>query len=590
MKLNEALKLLAQARALAVGQRLTLACGMAPLHLKTFLEACYCQRFPAARCELESGLYGDLEGNVVRAAARVQSDVADVVAVVIEWGDLDPRLGLRSVGSWSGELYDEIVRDVTQRCERMAVALEGASRPIALCPPTIPSTITGSTAGSQASAFELALQHALAAFLLRIARNPHVLIVHPARLDALSPPHARHDPRMELAAGFPYRLPHASAIAELLIALLFPAAPKKALITDLDDTLWAGIAGEVGPDQVAWTLDAGAQLHGMYQSVLRQLADTGVMLGAATRSDPEVVRSALARSDLRVDGSRFFPVQASWGPKSASLDAILRTWNIAAQDAVFVDDSPHELAEVQRCHPQLECLLFPRDDPEQAVRFFATLRDLFGRRVITRDDALRGATLPLVAAFERDRASERDQAAFLRTLRPVVSFRDKQAIDEPRALQLLNKTNQFNLNGERIAEHALRSLLAQAQGFALEAAYSDRYGALGTVGVVAGQCEPDRVVVRHWVLSCRAFARRIEHRMLHAVIELAQGRPVELAFRKTARNAPLRLFLNELGIATEGDRPSRLVPETAYPLVRPEREPEREPEPPPEQEPPASDG
>jgi len=248
---------------------------------------------------------------------------------------------------------------------------------------------------------------------------------------------------------------------------------------------------------------------------------------------------------------------------------------------VFVDDSPLELAEVQRRHPQLQCLLFPRGDAEQAVRFFETLRDLFGRRVITRDDALRSATLPLVVAFERDRASERDQAAFLRTLRSHVAFRRGRAIDEPRVLQLLNKTNQFNLNGERAAEHALRSVLElePEHGFVLEVSYSDRYGALGTVGVIAGQLEPQRVVVRHWVLSCRAFARRIEHRMLHAVIELARERPIELTYRKTARNAPLQLFLNELGIATDGDQSSRLVPEAAYPLVRPDPEPGPEPDP-----------
>lgn len=559
MKLNDALKLVAAARACPAGQRVALVCGIEPLHLATFMQAEFAARTPGTRLELEAGLFGDLAGNLSRAAQRGEG----AVAVVIEWADLDPRLGLRSAGAWSGGANEaSVLRAVGERLARMASWIEAlaARGRVAICPPTLPFSLAAMTPSEQHSGFELALQHALDGFLLRVSQSPRCLLVHPTWLERSSPPHERHDPRMELAAGFPYRVAHASAVAAALIALLFPRPAKKALITDLDDTLWAGLVGEIGADQVQFTQASGAQLHGVYQLLLRQLADIGVLLGVASKNDPEVVHAALARPDLWLDGSQFFPVHAGWGAKSHAVSAILRSWNLAAEDVVFVDDSAMELAEVQRLHPGLECLLFPPNDPAQALRLFERLRELFGRAEISSDDHTRAASLRALAAFEADKAVDEDPDAFIRKLDGELRMRQGADIDAPRALQLLNKTNQFNLNARRLTDAEFTRLLEDERGFVLEVAYSDRYGPLGVVGIAAGKLEAERLLVEHWVLSCRAFSRRIEHHMLHALIGLAQGRAVRLAYQPSPRNAPLRRFLEELGVELGAPAPLWLAP------------------------------
>lgn len=555
MKLSAALETVTLARARPVDSRIALACGLEPLHLKTFLEAHFAERFPGRRLEIASGLYGDVEGNVLRA----ERATVDGTAIVLEWGDLDPRLGLRSVGAWSGAKSDEIVRDVTQRLERLSSAIRrlGARGRVAVCLPTIPLTFFGSTSGVQHSVFEIALQRALSRFSEDLSRSASVMVLHPSRLDVTSPVSERHDARSELAVGFPYRLPHASALACMLIALLFPPPPKKALITDLDETLWAGFVGET---EISWTPSRGAQIHALYQLVLRQLADIGVLIGAASKNDAEVVRAALARSDLLLDGARLFPVVASWGAKSESVSSILRTWNVAADAAVFVDDSPMELDEVRQVHPELECLLFPRRDPAQALRLFDRLRDLFGKPIVTADDGLRNESLRANAAFQNENGTVQDQTAFLRRLNGVLTFRRGPDIDVQRTVELLNKTNQFNLHGERVSDLAFARLLEAEHGFVLQTEYEDRYGPLGTVGVIAGRLEQEFVDVLHWVLSCRAFSRRIEHHMLSVVMRLAHGRPVRLHFTRTARNGPLQALLRELGVSLDATGPLVLGP------------------------------
>src|SRR5260370_21275950 len=114
----------------------------------------------------------------------------------------------------------------------------------------------------------------------------------------------------------------------------------KGLITDLDDTLWSGIAGEIGAEAVSWNLAGHSQIHGIYQQELRHLSEMGVLLGIATKNDTSVVEAALQRGDLYVPGDSFYPVRVRWGPKSGSVAEILQAWNIAPATRAFVHDPP----------------------------------------------------------------------------------------------------------------------------------------------------------------------------------------------------------------------------------------------------------
>ena len=149
---------------------------------------------------------------------------------------------------------------------------------------------------------------------------------------------------------------------------------------------FARLVGEIGPGRVSW--EAGHhQLHAIYQRFLAALAEEGVLIGVASKNDPALVREVFERDDLLLRPERIFPIEVHWGAKSASVERILRTWNIAADSVVFVDDSPMELAEVAAAHPGIETALFPKDDYAQAHAMLLRLRDLFGKPRISGEDA-----------------------------------------------------------------------------------------------------------------------------------------------------------------------------------------------------------
>src|SRR5581483_2522600 len=143
---------------------------------------------------------------------------------------------------------------------------------------TLPLSPGFHTTGWQASQAELALEEMVADFAVEISCLPHVLILNKQRLDSLSAPETRYDFRSDLYTGFPYTLAHADALGAALAALIEPSPPKKGLITDLDDTLWFGLIGEAGHENVSWDLNSHSQLHGLYQQMLHALADQGVLI------------------------------------------------------------------------------------------------------------------------------------------------------------------------------------------------------------------------------------------------------------------------------------------------------------------------
>ena len=112
MKLAEALKTIQAAPPDAPPLEVALLCGFTPLHLQTFLEAQLCKLFPGHSPRVQVGLFGDLMGNLRRVA-----DVA-VAVVVIEWADLDPRLGLRRLGGWEPSQLPDILDEVSTASER----------------------------------------------------------------------------------------------------------------------------------------------------------------------------------------------------------------------------------------------------------------------------------------------------------------------------------------------------------------------------------------------------------------------------------------------------------------------------------------
>ncbi len=547
MKLLEALQSIQQAHPTETDPvRYLLGCSSTPIHLQTFLHAYLLSRNPTFPIEIEPTTYGDLLGGLERFEPKGYAGAA----VVCEWHDLDPRLGFRRLGGWAPSVFADIATGVRAGFSRLQHSVERISTvtPVVIALPTLPLPPLEISVPAETVGFEAQMWLPAWEFARWCGSCSGVRLLSPAELDRQSPPSSRFDLRADLSHGFPYRLEHISVLAEMISRLLCPAIPLKGLITDLDDTLWAGILGEVGAFGVGFSLETGAQIHGLYQQLLQSLAERGVLIAIASKNDSDLAEEALARTDLLVRRSSFFPTEINWRPKSESVERILRAWNIGPESVAFIDDSPLEAAEVQNSFPSIRTLLFPANDPARLLELFHALRDWFGKPTILDEDRLRARSLRSKATKQPALELPVSQEGFLAEIDGRLTFQLSSDGNDQRALELVNKTNQFNLNGRRISEAHWRKILSDQECFLLTVGYADKFGPLGKIAVLLGRRLGSEVSVFTWVMSCRAFSRRIEYATLRYLFEHLNVDRISFEFEATERNTPLREFFAELEI------------------------------------------
>jgi FkbH-like protein len=519
-----------------------LACGFTPLHLQNYLAAYLQTAMPGRKVRLATGLYDDVAGTLELLSEKP----AQSAALALEWPDLDPRLGYRQLGGWGQRVVPSVVESVEAKLSRIEAAIRSLppSAKLAVSLPTLPLPPAFHTTGWQASRAEIILAESIAKFARHIAEHPAVLVVNEQALANVSPPATRYDFRSDLHAGFPYTMAHADALGAALAALIKAPEPKKGLITDLDDTLWLGLVGEAGHENVSWDLTNHSQLHGLYQQMLHALTDQGVLIAIASKNSPEEVERALARSDLAIARDKIFPIEVHWEPKSGSVGRILKTWNIGADSVVFVDDSPMELEEVREAHPGIECIQFPKSDYAGGLALLRRLRDLFGKSELSEEDSFRLESIRQNQQLVSANGTAGSAEHFLSEAQATVTLEYDPAPSDRRVVELVNKTNQFNLNGLRYTEGEWQQFVREPESFAVAVSYQDKFGPLGKIAVLRGMHTGSSLHVGAWVMSCRAFSRRIEHQCLAKLFERFGVEEMIFDFQPTRKNGPLQEFLS----------------------------------------------
>ena len=338
----------------------------------------------------------------------------------------------------------------------------------------------------------------------------------------------------------------ASCAVDALLPL--PTAPAKLLVTDLDNTLWRGVLAESGPDGIAYDAEGGGYRHYVYQSLLLRLRREGALLTAVTRNDYAVVAPVLDGGSMVLSSGDFVAVYASYNAKSSQIRDLAKRLNLGLDAVVFIDDNPLEVEEVRTALPDVRVLTFPdRDDglPE----FLDSVATIFGQRAVTEEDRSRTELYRRRA----DTASPSieagaDLTAFLASLDMRLTIHDRSSGDRSRAVQLINKTNQFNANGRRWTDAEVDAALGRGARL-ITATLSDRSGSHGEIAA----CLVDAAgVIEALVMSCRVFQRRVEYAFLSTLLTTGPA-PTAIRFASTPRNEPFRQFVDDDALQAGAD-------------------------------------
>ncbi len=345
----------------------------------------------------------------------------------------------------------------------------------------------------------------------------------------------------------------APAYGDALARLLGAAQGRsfKCLVLDLDNTLWGGVIGDDGLEGIV--LGQGSALgeaYASFQDYCRQLSQRGIILAVCSKNDeanalepftkhPEMV---LRRGDIAC-------FVANWTDKASNIRTIAQQLNIGLDAMVFVDDNPFERTQVREALPMV-AVPEVGDDPAGYIRALSDA-GYFEALAFTPEDFERSGQYQGNQLREQLRASATDLTGYLQSLQMRMVWRRFDRLGLARIVQLINKTNQFNLRTQRYTEDDVLAVMQDERAFGLQIRLLDRFGDNGIIAIIIGKMvSGSELLIDTWLMSCRVLGRQVEAATLNLVA--AQARALGASrligeYLPTAKNAMVRDHYEKLG-------------------------------------------
>jgi FkbH-like protein len=332
---------------------------------------------------------------------------------------------------------------------------------------------------------------------------------------------------------------------------------KKCLVLDLDGVLWGGVVGEDGLSGIELGGSPRGEAFQGFQRYVKSLGQRGIVLAVCSKNNEEDAKLPFREHPEMILSFEDISVfVANWNSKDENLRRIANELNLGLDSLVLADDSPTERAWVRRQLPQVEVPELP-EDPSLYIR---ALDEQMYFEALTLTDEDRQRTQGYRGNFQRQilQASSSNVEEFLAGLEMQVDLRPFDEANLPRIVQLINKTNQFNLTTRRRSDVEVRNLMARPACYTQSMRLRDRFGDYGLTGLLIALPEGEGLRIDTWLMSCRVLGRQVERVMLAALLRHsveARVRYVIGEYVPTAKNAQTRDLYDRLGFECIAEEP-----------------------------------
>lgn len=393
-----------------------------------------------------------------------------------------------------------------------------------------------------------------------ITNKPIILVAIGPKNDKLAPPNILcvdiskienllaqdfYDERMESLSGTRLSGKALMEISKLLGLKYIPYIVNptiKAIVVDLDNTLYSGVLGEDGIQNLELTIG-----HRLLQEKIKKLGTEGYILAIASKNDErDVISLFQQRNDFPLRINDFIKVYASWDSKSQMIKELAGFINIGPEAILFIDDNIGEILDVTSNIPSIKTLVAEKDGSVTAriLDYYPGLTKISFQKedIIRKEDIL---------ANEKRRSIQKTLSSeeYLESLKIVLQFKVNAAEEEKRIFELSNKTNQFIFTYKRYKLEEVSDIIKKEEYCVVTISLKDILTDSGIIGVCVGKKEANYVAIEEIFISCRALGRGIEETIIKSAIkiiteELKETR-ILIKFIKGERNIPAENFVNQ---------------------------------------------
>lgn len=328
---------------------------------------------------------------------------------------------------------------------------------------------------------------------------------------------------------------------------------KKAFVLDLDNTLWGGIVGDDGPENLEIGQETSmGQVYQEFQGYLKEHKKIGVLLNVDSKNEEENALAGLKHPEGILKPEDFIVIKANWLPKSQNLIEIASELNIGRDALVFVDDNPAEREIIRQHVPETAVPEMTDGDqvnPDQFIRILDK-NAYFEVVTLSEDDKHRNEMYKANAMRKEQEESFGNYSDFLKSLEMEAVIRGFEPVYYSRIAQLTNKSNQFNLTTKRMTQAEVEQMAQDPGYITLYGKLKDKFGDNGVVSLVIGKKNGDTLELILWLMSCRVLKRDMEQAMLDTLVWQSREsgiRKLHGYYYKTAKNAMVKDFYGAMG-------------------------------------------
>lgn len=323
---------------------------------------------------------------------------------------------------------------------------------------------------------------------------------------------------------------------------------KKAFALDLDNTLWGGIVGDDGAENLQLGEETPvAQGYREFQLYIKKHKELGVLLTVCSKNEEENAIAGLNHPDGWLTPDDFVNIKANWEPKDRNISSIASELNILPESIVFVDDNPAERAIVSA---QLPGAAVPEVETVESYIRTIDRSGFFEVTSFSEDDLSRNDMYIANAKRAKQQACFENYTDYLLSLEMSAQICDFDPVYIQRITQLTNKSNQFNLTTKRYTQAQMQEVFESDSYVRLFGKLTDKFGDNGVVSVVIGEQREKELHIDLWLMSCRVLKREMEYAMLDRLVEKCVGRGIEKIvgyYYPTAKNKMVKNLFGDFG-------------------------------------------
>lgn len=329
---------------------------------------------------------------------------------------------------------------------------------------------------------------------------------------------------------------------------------KKAIVVDLDNTLWGGVVGDDGMDGIVLGDGPDGQAYQAFQGYLKALISRGIVLAVASKNDERTATDAFTNHPgMLLDMDDIAVFKANWRNKADNIREIAATLNLGLDSFVFVDDNPAERDLVRRELPMVDTIELP-SDPSGYVRALDRMA-LFETVGVSGEDRARARMYKANAARTIAQSAATNLGEYLRGLEMSASRGTADDFHLSRMTQLVNKSNQFHLTTTRYGKAELETLAKSPDHILRWYSLSDKFGDYGVIAATVLRIRSLAAIIDTWAMSCRVLERGMEEFILRDLLGLAAGAGCEVlhgTYIPSAKNGLVADLYGRLGFSLRG--------------------------------------